>query len=143
MLALVLQLGPQQRIRTPQSREYDFGGPSRYVAARAHQGDGVLYFGTLFRKAQLGYPADFRKVTDFAEAISPMQAGNFRGSDKSLASTIPLMLRYQRIWVIGERPSQQLSAADLRQESATLLTDFRLVASHHFRGMSVTLWQRR
>jgi mannosyltransferase len=143
VLALILQLGPQQRIRTPQSREYDFGGPSRYVAAHAHQGDGVLYFGTLFRKAELGYPADFRKVTDFAEAVSPMQAGNFRGSDKSLASTIPLMLDYQRIWVIGERPSQQLSAADLRQESATLATNFRLIASRHFRGMSVTLWQRR
>jgi mannosyltransferase len=143
VLALVLQLGPQERIRTPQSRLYDFGGPSLYVAEHARQGDGVLYFGTLFRKAELGYPADFRKVTDFAEAVSPMQAGNFRGTDKSLAATIPLMLRYQRIWVIGPRPSQQLSAADLRQESATLATNFRLVASRHFRGMSVTLWQRR
>jgi mannosyltransferase len=143
VLALVLQLGPQTRIRTPQSRAYDFGGPSRYVAAHARQGDGVLYFGTLFRKAELGYPADFRKVDDFAEAISPMQAGNFRGTDKSLASTIPLMLDHQRIWVIGARPSQQLSPAALSQESATLARSFRLIASRHFRGISVTLWQRR
>ena len=143
VLALVLQLGPQERIRTPQSRAYDFGGPSRYVAAHARQGDGVLYFGTLFRKAELGYPADFRKVTDFAEAISPRQDGNFRGTDKSVAATIPLMLDRQRIWVIGERPSQQLSPAALKQESATLATSFRLIASRHFRGISVTLWQRR
>jgi mannosyltransferase len=143
VLALVLQIGPQTRIRTPQSRAYDFGGPSRYVAAHAHQGDGVLYFGTLFRKAELGYPADFRKVSDFAEAISPMQAGNFRGTDKPVASTIPLMLDHQRIWVIGERPSAQLSPATLSQESRTLATNFRLIASRHFRGISVTLWQRR
>jgi len=143
VLALVLQLGPQTRIRTPQSRAYDFGGPSRYVAAHARQGDGVLYFGTLFRKAELGYPADFSKVDDFAEAISPMQAGNFRGTDKSLASTIPLMLDHQRIWVIGARPSAQLSPAALGQESAALARSFRLIASRHFRGISVTLWQRR
>jgi mannosyltransferase len=143
VLALVLQIGPQTRIRTPQSRAYDFGGPSRYVAAHARQGDGVLYFGTLFRKAELGYPADFRKVSDFAEAISPMQAGNFRGTDKPVAATIPLMLDHQRIWVIGERPSAQLSPATLSQESKTLATNFRLIASRHFRGISVTLWQRR
>ncbi len=142
VLALVVQLGPQERIRTPQSRAYDFGGPSRYVAAHAHQGDGVLYFGTLFRKAELGYPADFREVTDFAEAVTPMQAGNFRGTDKSLAQTIPLMLGYQRIWVIGERPSLQLPTV-LGQETRTLMTSFRLVASRHFRGISVTLWERR
>jgi mannosyltransferase len=143
VLALVLQIGPQTRIRTPQSRAYDFGGPSRYVAAHARQGDGVLYFGTLFRKAELGYPADFRKVSDFAEAISPMQAGDFRGTDKSVAATIPLMLGHQRIWVIGERPSAQLSPAALSEESRTLATSFRLIASRHFRGISVTLWQRR
>ena len=71
MLALVLQLAPQQRVRTPQSRLYDFGGPSRYVAAHAHQGDGVLFFSAFFRKARLGYPADFRQVSDFAMAVSP------------------------------------------------------------------------
>ncbi len=143
VLALVLQIGPQERIRTPQSREFDFGGPSRYVGAHARPGDGVLYFGTLFRKAELGYPADFRKVTDFAEAVSPMQAGNFRGTDKPFAVTLPIMLRYQRIWVIGERPSAQLPAGELRQESETLASQFKLIGSRHFRGIIVTLWQRR
>jgi mannosyltransferase len=143
VLALVLQLGPQERIRTPQSRAYDFGGPSRYVGAHARPGDGVLYFGTLFRKAELGYPADFRKVTDFAEAVTPRQAGNFRGMDKSFALTLPLMLGYQRIWVIGAPPSVHLAAGLLRQESATLASKFRLIGSQQFRGITVTLWQRR
>jgi len=141
--ALVLQLAPQQRIRTPQSRAYDFGGPSRYVAAHAHSGDGVLYFGTLFRKAELGYPADFRKVTDFGVALSPMQAGNFRGTDKPFSLTGPLMLRYRRIWVIGLRPAASLPAGLLRQQSTLLQRDFILIASRHFRGMTVTLWLRR
>jgi hypothetical protein len=103
----------------------------------------VLYFGTLFRKAELGYPADFRKVTDFGVAVTPLRAGNFRGTDKSVAQTLPLMLGYQRIWVIGARPSAHLSPGPLRQESATLASQFRLIDSQHFRGITVTLWQRR
>ncbi len=81
-LALLLQIGPQQRIRTPDSRAYDFGGPSRFVGAHAQTGDGVLFFGTFYRKARLGYPQDFTKTSDFAMAVSPQQAGNFRGRDK-------------------------------------------------------------
>ena len=142
VLALVLQLGPQHFIRTPQSREFDFGGPSQYVAARAQPGDGVLYFGTLFRKAELGYPADFRKVTDFAVAVTPLRAGNFRGTDKPFSLTRPLMLTYRRIWVIGARPSSSLAPAVFGQESAVLESDFSLAASRHFRGMVVTLWIR-
>jgi mannosyltransferase len=143
VLALVLQLGPQHFIRTPESREFDFGGPSRYVAARAQQGDGVLYFGTLFRKAQLGYPADFRKVTDLAVAVTPLQAGDFRGTDKPFSLTRPLMLGYRRIWVIGARPSESMAPGMFQQESTVLETDFSLAASQQFRGMVVTLWIRR
>jgi mannosyltransferase len=142
VLALVLQLGPQHAIRTPQSREFDFGGPSQYVAARAQQGDGVLYFGTLFRKAELGYPADFRKVTDLAVAVTPLRAGNFRGTDKPVSLTRPLMLSYRRIWVIGMRPSPSLAPAMFGQESAVLESHFSLAASRHFRGIVVTLWIR-
>jgi mannosyltransferase len=141
--ALLLQLGPQRVIRTPQSRAYDFGGPSKYVGAHSQRGDGVLYFGTLFRKAQLGYPADFSKVTDFGVALTPLQAGTFRGTDKPFAVTGPLMLRYRRIWVVGSRPSPHLPAGLLRQESQLLAQHFSLVNSKRFRGMVVTLWLRR
>ena len=143
VLALVLQLGPQHFIRTPQSRQFDFGGPSRYVAASAQPGDGVLYFGTLFRKAELGYPADFRKVTDLAVAVTPLQAGDFRGTDKPFSLTRPLMLGYRRIWVIGARPSESMPPGMFQQESTVLESDFSLAASRHFRGMVVTLWIRR
>ena len=39
-----------------------------------------------------------------------MQAGNFRGTDKSFAETLPLMLNYQRIWVIGSAPVSAAAA---------------------------------
>ena len=143
VLALVLQLGPQQRVRTPQSRLYDFGGPSRYVAAHAHQGDGVLFFSAFFRKARLGYPADFRQVSDFAMAVSPAQAGNFQGTDKPFAQVRPLMLAHQRIWVVGRSPFTRLTAPGIREEDALLQRDFMLVARHHFRHIWVTLWVRR
>jgi mannosyltransferase len=143
VLALVLQLAPQHFIRTPESRQFDFGGPSRYLAARAQPGDGVLYSDTLFRKAELGYPADFRNVTDFAVARTPLQAGNFRGTDKPFDLTRPRMLTYRRIWVIGARPSASAASGLFRQESALLQSDFSPGASHRFRGIVVTLWIRR
>jgi mannosyltransferase len=143
VLALVLQLTPDRSVRTPQSRAYDFGGPSRYIGAHAHRGDGILYFDTFYRKADLGYPWDFTKVTDFAEAKTPMQAGTFRGVDKSLAQTLPLMLRYQRIWVVGDQPSATLPTALLRGESQSLLKHFRMTDIQHYKGITVTLWVQR
>ncbi|HEY9240690.1 MAG TPA: glycosyltransferase family 39 protein [Streptosporangiaceae bacterium] len=143
VLALVLQLGPQQRVRTPQSRLYDFGGPSRYLAGHAHQGDGVLFFSAFFRKARLGYPAEFSKVDDFAMAVSPRQAGNFRGTDKPFAQVRPLMLAQRRIWVVGRSPFAQLASPDIKDESRLLQSGFTLVAKQHFRHIWVTLWVRR
>jgi mannosyltransferase len=143
VLALVLQLGPYQRIRTPQSRTYDFGASSRYLGAHSRAGDGVLYFDNFFRKAELGYPQDFTKVTDFAVAVPPRQAGTFRGTDKSFTATLPLMLGYQRIWVIGAQPSGNLRASLLRQESQALAQHFTRIDIQTFKGMTVTLWQRR
>jgi mannosyltransferase len=143
VLAFVLQLTPDHSVRTPQSRAYDFGGPSRYIGAHAHRGDGILYFDTFYRKAELGYPWDFTKVTDFADAETPMQAGTFRGTDKTYAQTLPLMLRYQRIWVVGELPSATLPTALLRGESETLATRFTMIDVQYFKGITVTLWRRR
>jgi mannosyltransferase len=143
LCALLLQLGPQQRVRTPQSRLFDFGGPARYVGANAQRGDGVLFFTTFYRKARLGYPGDFRKVSDFAMAVSPVRMGRFQGSDKPFEITRPLMLEHQRIWVIGRSPSALLPAGSMRQESTVLQSSFSLIAKRHFRGIFVTLWLRR
>jgi hypothetical protein len=140
--ALVLQIAPQQRVRTPDSRMFDYGRPAGYVAASARTGDGVLFFNAFFRKDRLGYPADFRKVSDFAMAVSPAAAGTFNGTDKPFAITRPLMLTYRRIWVVGRAPSAGLAGA-FRQESLVLEHRFALVAEHRFRGMTVTLWLRR
>jgi len=141
--ALLLQLGAQQRVRTPQSRLYDFGGPSRYVAAHARPGDGVLFFSAFFRKARLGYPADFRDVTDFAMAVSPAQAGNFRGSDKPASAIRPLMLGYHRIWVVGWTPERHLGPGPIEAQAAVLRSRFSLATRRHYRNIWVTLWVRR
>jgi mannosyltransferase len=140
---LVSQFGPQQHIRTPGSRRYDFGGPSRYVGANARKGDGILFFGTLYRKAELGYPADFRNTTDFAMAVSPLQAGNFRGIDKRFSLTGPLMLHYRRIWVFGLRASPKIPPGPLRDESIVLFRDYRLAGFRQFHDIAVSLWVRR
>jgi mannosyltransferase len=143
VLTLVLQLAPQQRVRTPQSRMFDFGSPSLYIAAHAHSGDGILFFGPLFRKARLGYPADYTRVSDFAMAETPLQAGTFQGVNKTFAATRPLMLRYGRIWVMGKMPSASMVAPLLRNESLVLLSHFSLVVERHYRGIILTLWARR
>jgi mannosyltransferase len=143
VLALLLQIGPQQRIRTPGSRTYNFGGPARFVAAHARTGDGVLFFGTFYRKARLGYPEDFTKTSDFAMAVSPQQAGTFQGQDKPFRLVEPLILAHKRIWVIGVKPSAQLHTGAYRGESLELNSNFALVLQHRFHGMTITLWQRR
>jgi len=141
--ALLLQLAPQHRVRTPQSRAYDFGSASRYVGMHARTGDGVLFFPNFYRKARLGYSADFAKTSDFSMAISPTQAGDFRGTDKPPQVIGPLMLGYQRIWVIGREPSRRLKIPALRAESTVLKTHFTLMSKRRFRGMTVTLWLRQ
>jgi mannosyltransferase len=143
VLALILQLGPQHRARTPQSRLYDFGGPSRYLAAHAQPGDGVLFISDFFRKMRLGYPADFRNVSDFSMAASPAQVGDFLGRDKPFTVIRPLMLGRQRIWVIGRMPSLHLTSLPGREETAVLQAGFTLSAQRHFKGVWVTLWRRR
>jgi hypothetical protein len=113
------------------------------VGAHARQGDGVLFLSTFFRKARLGYPADFRRTADFALAVPPVISHPFRGIDKPFSAVAPLMLTYQRIWVIGLRPSASLPARLVRDESAVLLRAFSRVTARGYRGVWVTLWTRR
>jgi mannosyltransferase len=143
LCGLLFQLGAQHNVRTPGSREFNYGGPAFYVGAHAERGDGVLFFNSFFRKARLGYPRDFEKVTDFAMAESPAQAGSFNGTDKPFAVTRPLMLEYRRIWVIGRSPYAALRSPPIRAEAMVLRRGFSIVYLHHFRGMTVTLWLRR
>jgi mannosyltransferase len=141
--ALLLQLTPLQRIRTPGSRLFNFGGPAFFIGAHARPGDGVMFFSSFFRKARLGYPAQYRKTSDFAMAVSPAVANPFRGIDKPFAAVQPLMLSHQRIWVVGLRPSVKLPAGPLREESMVLRHDFNRVAVRGYRNVWVTLWLRR
>jgi len=139
----IFQLGPQHRARTPLTRQFDYGDPAFYVGAHAQPGDGVLFFNSFFRKARLGYPQDFKDTTDFAMSVSPLKSGTLNGFDKPFSVVGPLMLTYQRIWVVGRAPSEQVSSAAIRAEGELLMRRFTLVAEQHFKGVVVTLWQRR
>jgi mannosyltransferase len=143
LCVLLLQLAPQHRVRTPGSRRYDYGGPSRYIAEHARPGDGILFLGRFYRKAELGYPGDFRNTSDFAMAVSPVRAGDFQGRDKPFAATYPLMLAHRRIWVFGTRPSTRTGPGLISDESMVLERRFTLIDRHRFHGILVTLWLRR
>jgi mannosyltransferase len=140
--ALVLQLGPQHRARTPFTRQFDYGDPAFYVGAHARPGDGVLFFNSFYRKIRLGYPHAFRYATDFAMAVSPVKSATLNGFDKPFAAVRPIMLTYRRIWVIGRTPSEHVSNPTIRAEGKLLMNDYTLLAERHFNGMIVTLWQR-
>jgi mannosyltransferase len=140
LCSLVLNFGAAEKARSANDRQFDFGGPSFYVGAHARPGDGVLFINSFYRKARLGYPADFRNVTDFAMAQSPQRAGNFNGTDKPLTTVQSLMLTYQRIWVVGNAPSPGLANPQMRGEAEFLLRDFRLAAEQHYKNVTVTLW---
>jgi mannosyltransferase len=139
----LLQLAAQRSVRTPASREYNFGGPSFYVGAHARSGDGVLFMDSFYRKAELGYPHEFRATSDFALAVPPAAAASFRGIDKPVGAAIPLILRHPRIWVIGYRPSPRLPAELLRDESLVLQDYFTPVVVRRYKGIWLTLWIRR
>jgi mannosyltransferase len=142
LCALLLQLQVQHGYRTPPSRSFNFGGPAFYVGSHAHRGDGVLFMSSFFRKAELGYPEQFRNTSDFALAVSPVMAP-YQGIDKPLPAVLSLMLARERIWVIGDIPSPSLPAGALRQESQVLLRDFSRLKARSYRGMWLTLWVRR
>jgi mannosyltransferase len=140
---LLLQLGPQHRARTPLTRQFDYGDPAFYVGARAQPGDGVLFFNSFYRKIRIGYPRDFRDITDFGMAVSPAKSATLNGFDKPFSVVHPLMLTYDRIWVIGRAPSAHVSNAAIRAEGELLMSRYTKIAGKKFRGMVVTLWLRR
>jgi mannosyltransferase len=142
-LTLGLQIPKQQYVRTASARQFDYGAPSRYVAAHARAGDGILYFTEFFRKAELGYPQDFAKVTDFSLAKSPAAAGWITGTDKPVPVVRTLMLGYQRIWVLGRPPAAALPAGQLTEERAWLVSHFRFVRQVSYQGIVVSLWVRK
>jgi mannosyltransferase len=143
LCVFIFQLTPQHRARTPLTRQFDYGDPSFFIGAHERPGDGVMFFNTFFRKAELGYPQDFRDTTDFALAVTPQKSGTLNGFNKPFSVVGPLMLTYQRIWVVGRAPSARVSSPAIRAEGELLMSRFRLVVERKYRGVVVTLWQQR
>ena len=113
------------------------------MGAHAHRGDGVLFMDSFYRKAELGYPGEFRKTGDLALATPPAVTASYLGANKPFAAIRPLMLSHRRIWVIGYLPSSGLPAGLLREESLVLRHDFSAVVVRGYRGIWLTLWIRR
>jgi mannosyltransferase len=140
---LLLQLAAQRGVRTPESRAFNFGGPSFYVGAHAYRGDGVLFMDSFYRKAELGYPGEFRKTSDLALAVPPAVTASYLGANKPFAAVRPLMLSHRRIWVIGYLPSPGLPAGLLREESLVLRHEFTRVIVRGYRGIWLSLWVQK
>jgi mannosyltransferase len=143
IFVLVVQLSDAQRIRTPGSRERDFGAPAAYVGANARPGDGVLFFTSFFRMVELGYPADFRVARDVAVGQTPLASGTFRGINAPFAIAAPRILACDRIWVVGDRPRDPSLGPLYVQERDLLFRNFVPLGPREFRGVDVTLWARR
>ncbi|MBE7187229.1 glycosyltransferase family 39 protein [Jatrophihabitans endophyticus] len=137
------QLGTQQEIRTPASRQFDFGGPAQFVGQHARPGDGVLFFGLFYRKARLGYPEDFRDTTDFAMEATPAAVASFRGRNLPFGAVRQLMLGYRRIWVVG-RPAASVGGTTpaVQLQAAVLERHFTRVEHATFGKVTATLWRR-
>jgi mannosyltransferase len=145
LCALLLQLPAQEHARLASAREFNFGGPSFYLAAHSRPGDAVLFMNSFYRKAELAYPAQFRGISDIALAIPHAAAASFEGTGKPLQAIIPLMLARKRIWVIGRLPSLPsllLPPGPERAESLLLLSRYTRVTKHWYTNVCLSLWVR-
>jgi mannosyltransferase len=142
LCALLLQLPAQEHARLPASREFNFGGPSFYLAAHSRRGDAVLFLNSFYRKAELAYPAQFRRTSDIALVVPPAATASFQGTDRPLRAVVPLLLARRRIWVIGRLPSPSLPAGPQRAESLILLRRYTRVTKHWYTNVCLTLWVR-
>jgi mannosyltransferase len=145
LCALLLQFPAQEHARLTSAREFNFGGPSFYLAAHSRPGDAVLFLNSFYRKAELAYPAQFRGTSDIALAVPPADAASFEGTDKPLQAIIPLLLARKRIWVIGRLPSLPsllLPPGPERAESLLLLSRYTRVTKHWYTNVCLSLWVR-
>jgi mannosyltransferase len=143
IFVFLVQLPAAQFIRTPDSRLRDFGAPATYLGHHARPGDAVLFFSDYFRLMELGYPSDFRNLSDIGAAESPLQSGTFKGVDAPFLEAAPRILGRDRIWTVGHIPFGPQPTALDDDERALLAADFRVVRILPFHGLTVCLWEPR
>ena len=129
----------QQRIRTVASRGQDFGTAARYLALAASPGDAYVFVPLSTRSMELGYPQDFRRLSDVTLHRSPVQTGTFLGTYRNAAAIRGSMLRRGRVWVVGRLTRRH----DVLGIGRVLRAYFRFVSARRFTGVSVALYVRR
>ena len=133
----------QNAARQPESRLFDFGAPSAYLAANAKPGDGVLFATAFYRKAELAYPEDFRNLKDFSLAIPPGKLGTFQGRNLGFWAIRANMLKFHRIWVVGRPPSYPPVIPPFPSLARAVERHFVWKSREDFQGITVSLWVRR
>lgn len=133
------QLPQQERLRTAAGYDMDELAVARYVAAHSHPGDGAVYVGAGFELTPLGYPRQFRNLTDASAAVSPERSHTYYGIRRPAAQLPAAMRGWRRIWAIGRftRP-----VGRYRVELRVLTRHFRLATSVRYHGIAVRLYVR-
>lgn len=100
--SVVAAVLPRQRdLHTAAGYDMDELSVARYVAEYSLPSDGVLYMPAGTEMTPLGYPYQFRNLTDLSAAVSPNKANKFYGIPNSRAALRASMRQHHRIWLIG------------------------------------------
>ena len=136
--------GRSSGLRTPLSRQYDFGGPAllRRRARPAGRRRAVLQHVLPEGQARLPGATSGTSPTS-RRPCRRCRAGTSNGIDKPVAQVRSLMLRYRRIWVVGALPVGAGGRACDQGRERTAAEPLHPGRQRQFKGMEVTLWQRR
>jgi mannosyltransferase len=141
LAVLAVGLPQQASSRTASGQPQDMNGASSFVAAHARAGDAILYIPAAAALAPLGYPDDFVKVRNIAEAESPGASGRFYGVPEPTSLIVARMMSYRRIWEVGPLSAGGISPR-LSAERAVLKAQFHVSLERTYAGMDDLLWVR-
>jgi mannosyltransferase len=110
-----------------------------FISSHAHPGDGIIFSPRDAFAAELGFPHDFTSVRDLVLKESGSRSGSLYGTSKSAADITAAIDASPRVWLVGSR----LSSAAKRPGLGALKGHFRVMLTHHVRGVQITLLERR
>jgi len=100
--AFVFQLPEQRHERTTASRADNLGEVGAAAARMMRPGDAVMYLPAISRRAELGYPADFRGTRDMTLAVPGPESGTLYGTELSPEKVRAGFRGVDRLWVVSQ-----------------------------------------